>query len=97
MRSLLFIGFLCLWNFVIAQSAPSNGMKDSKPTYYALKDATVYVSPTVKLSNAVLIIKGNKIERVGKTGLTKIPSGAVIIDCKDKIILPAFIDLHSSN
>ena len=96
MRSLLFIGFLCLWNFVIAQSAPSNGMKDSKPTYYALKDATVYVSPTVKLSNAVLIIKGNKIERVGKTGLTKIPSGAVIIDCKDKIILPAFIDLHSS-
>ncbi|MDC3252934.1 amidohydrolase family protein [Crocinitomicaceae bacterium] len=96
MKSLLFIGFLFLWNLGMAQSEPNNGMKDSKPTFYALKNATIYVSPTIKLSNAVLLIKRSKIETIGKSGLVKIPKEAVVIDCKNKTILPAFIDLNSS-
>ena len=96
MKSLLFIGFLAIWSLGFSQSEPSNGLKESKPTYYALKNATIYTSPTKKISNGVLLIKDNKVVSVGMPGLVLIPKEAVIINCKGKVILPAFIDLHSS-
>ena len=96
MKSLLIIGLSLLSFTGIAQSEPNNGLKESKPTYYALKDATIYISPTEKITHGTILVKDDKIESIGKSGLLLIPKETVIINCKGKIILPAFIDLYSS-
>lgn len=96
MKSLLIIGLLCLSQLAIAQSEPNNGLEESKPTYYALKDATIYLSPTEKINIGTILVKDNKIENVGRSGMLVIPKEAVVINCKGKIIVPAFIDLNSS-
>ena len=96
MKSLLIIGILLLTQLGFSQSGPDNGLKESQPTYYALKNATIYVSPTEKLSNGTILVKDDKIVSVGMSGLILIPKEAVVIDCKGKVILPAFIELNSS-
>jgi len=96
MKSLLIIGLLLLSHVGLAQSEPNNGLEESKPTYYALKDATIYLSPTEKITHGTILVKGDKIESIGKSGLLLIPKETVIINCKGKVILPAFIDLYSS-
>jgi len=73
---------------------PQNGVIESEAAYYALKNATIYVSPSQKLSNATILIKDNKIVKVGI--LLTTPKDAVIIDCKNKTILPSFIELYSN-
>ena len=45
------------------------------------------------IENAIIIIKGNKIEAVGKN--IKIPKGAKVIDLSDKFVLPGLIDSHT--
>lgn len=77
----------------IGQNTPHNGVKDSKPMYYALKNATIYISPDKIINNGTLLIKDDKIEKYGL--LVSIPKGAVEIDCSDKVILPAFIELNA--
>ena len=91
--SLLFT-FLCVSLSIFGQLKPQNGVIDSEAAFYALNNATIYVSPTKKLSNATILVKENKIIKVGV--LLKIPKDAVIIDCKNKTILPSFIELYSS-
>ena len=48
MKSLLIIGFLIIALLGFSQTGPENGLKESTPTYYALKDATIYLSPSEK-------------------------------------------------
>jgi len=79
---------------LLGQNIPVNGVKDSKPEYYALKNATIYISPDKIIKNGTLLIKGDKIEKFG--AMISIPKGAVEIDCSDKVILPAFIELNTA-
>ena len=79
--SLLFT-FLCVSLSIFGQLKPQNGVIDSEAAFYALNNATIYVSPTKKLSNATILVKENKIIKVGV--LLKIPKDAVLIDCKNK-------------
>ena len=44
--------------------------------------------------DAVVVVKGNKIEAVGKMDDVEIPENAEIYDVKGKAILPGMIDLH---
>jgi imidazolonepropionase-like amidohydrolase len=46
------------------------------------------------LSNAVVIIEGDRILSVGKKGAIEIPEGSVILDASGKFILPGFMDAH---
>lgn len=46
------------------------------------------------IENAVLIVKGSKILRVGDDSAVDIPRNAVEIDCSDKTVLPGLIDTH---
>jgi len=46
------------------------------------------------ISNAVLVIKGDRIEAVGTSETIKIPKGAEIIDTSRKTIIPGLIDAH---
>lgn len=41
-----------------------------------------------------ILIRGNRIENVGKAGSFPVPPGARKIDAKGKTLLPGFVDLH---
>ena len=91
----LICGLLLTIGTAHAQIRPENGMAESEAPAYVLKNATIYVSPDEILHHATIIVQGDKIVKVG-TILTKTPKNAVEIDCSDKVILPAFVDLYST-
>ncbi len=95
MKLFVFLSALCLVlsSNSVAQTQPNNGLKDSKPAYYALKNATIYISPDKVLKNGTIIIKDNKVVKYGT--IVSIPKDAVEIDCSGKTILPAFIELNA--
>lgn len=96
MKHLLTLVFLAsVFTYVTAQIRPENGLAQSEAASYALKNATIYITPTQKMQNATLIVKDGKIAEFSTNPLMKIPKDAVEIDCKGKVILPAFIDLNS--
>jgi imidazolonepropionase-like amidohydrolase len=46
------------------------------------------------VKNAVILVEGSKITRVGTAKRVKIPKGAEIIDAKGKWIIPGLVDTH---
>ncbi len=46
------------------------------------------------LSEAVVIIQGNRIQSIARLGEAKLPSDAQVIDCRGKTVLPGLIDVH---
>lgn len=80
--------------FSFSQYKPSNGLEESKPTKYVLKNATVITSSDKTIENGSILIEGEKILKIG-TFLT-FPDDAVVIDCDGKYIFPAFIELNST-
>lgn len=93
MKLYSFILALVFLTHALGQVNPLNGVKESKPIYYALKNATIYISPDKVIKNGTLLIKGDKIEKYG--ALVSIPKDAVEIDCSGKVILPSFIELNT--
>ena len=86
---MLFIGSL------VAQTTfPKNGVYDERDKLYAFTNATIYVDYQTKLENATLIIRGGKVEQVGKN--ITVPKGAVTFDLAGKYIYPSFIDAYSN-
>ena len=94
MKSLLFLLLFISTTGVQSQTTPNNGVETSRPTSFALKNATIFVSPEKKITNSTILIKDDKIISVGK--VVSIPKDAVVIDCEGKIILPAFIELSTN-
>ena len=47
------------------------------------------------IENGVVVVEGNKIIAVGKSGEVDIPSKAKVIDAKGKVIMPGIIDTHA--
>src|SRR5689334_10149576 len=43
----------------------------------------------------VIVIRGNRIESVGDSASSKIPSGAAVIDLGRATVLPGMIDAHT--
>ncbi|MDX9910733.1 MAG: amidohydrolase family protein [Phycisphaerales bacterium] len=48
-----------------------------------------------QIDDAVVIIRGNRIESVGPRASATIPDGAHVIDCTGRVITPGFIDTHA--
>lgn len=95
MKKYIILHFLLLSiSLCYGQIEPLNGVEESSAEYILLTNADIYVSPTQKLLGASLLIKNNKVERVGVVVVA--PKGAVTVDLKGKTIVPAFIDLNSS-
>ena len=46
------------------------------------------------LADQTVIVRGERIERVGDTGLTRVPLGAKRIDGRGKYLIPGLADLH---
>ena len=71
----------------------NTGVKTSKNTMVAFKNATIYMSSEKVLKKGTLLIKDGKVVSVGKS--VKIPKGTKTIDLSGKIIYPSFIDIYS--
>ena len=82
--SLISLVFILTSLLSFGQDGPSNGVADSKVVYYALQHVNVYVSSTELVENATVLIKGDKIEKIGK--LINLPNGCVEIDMEGKCI-----------
>jgi imidazolonepropionase-like amidohydrolase len=86
--------FLCLLNLsVLAQFEPINGTRDSKPKMIAFKNARILVSPDKTIEQGTLLIKGDRIMDVGI--LVIVPEEAIVVDCKGRTIVPAFIETNT--
>src|SRR5688572_19669329 len=48
----------------------------------------------VPIENAVVIVRGSKIEAVGPANQIKIPAGATVVDLPGHTVLPGLIDTH---
>jgi N-acetylglucosamine-6-phosphate deacetylase len=61
--------------------------------YIALTNG-ILITPFQQVNDGCVLIKGNLIEKAGKTTEIKIPEGSKIIDVKGRYISPGFIDTH---
>jgi len=93
-RSLLLLGALALVPLpLVAQTAPTVGLRDNAPDFHALTGARVVVAPGQVLDNATVVIRGGVIEAVG-SGLAA-PAGARVWDLAGKTVYPGFLDAYS--
>ena len=65
----------------------------SLPAQVAIKGETVYTMSGAPITNGVVLIKGNKIERVGPASQVQIPNGYKILS--GKVVTPGLVDAHS--
>src|SRR5688572_32642437 len=66
------------------------------PTTYVLRAARVIDgSGSAPIANGVVVVAGNRITAVGRSGSVTVPAGAQMIDLGDATLLPGFIDAHT--
>lgn len=51
-------------------------------------------TPAETIENGVILIEGHRIVKVGPKDKVKIPGTATLIDNRDRLIVPGFIDIH---
>jgi len=90
----IFLLFLFPLSLFAQLPKPDNGVADSKGTAFALKNATIIISPVKTIEKGTLLLLDGKIVNAGT--LIKIPAGYTEIDCSGKVIVPGFIELFSS-
>jgi imidazolonepropionase-like amidohydrolase len=66
------------------------------PTPIVLRAARVVDgSGAAPIANGVVVVTGNRITAVGRSGAVTVPAGAQTIDLGDATLLPGFIDAHT--
>ncbi len=75
------------------ETFPVNGVHNQRHLVHAFVGAKVYVSPQRSIDQGVLLVKDGKVHAIGE-GLS-VPEGAVVHDCKGRVIYPSFIDLYA--
>jgi imidazolonepropionase-like amidohydrolase len=93
-KSIFFTFFLTLQLYpALAQFGPENGVKKSEPKSTLIQNARIYVSPTLVLEKADMLVVDGKIKEIGSSIKD---NQAVIIDYSGKTILPSFVELYSN-
>ena len=62
--------------------------------WLAIEGGTVFDGTGAVHRNAVVLVRGDRIEAVGPVGKVRIPNGTERIDARGKFVLPGFVDLH---
>lgn len=97
MKIAFFVTFILALTYAFGQpSSPHNGVKPSQFQKYHLKNASIFVTPTLKIENASLIIENERIIYVGQNPDAQASAMAQEIDCKGLTILPGFIEVNAS-
>ena len=91
----LFLTLIIFSSRLYAQETfPRNDVLDKRENAYALRNATIVVDPETTLTDATLLIRSGKIEKVGQN--VSVPAGYTEIDLSGKFIYPGFIDIYTS-
>jgi len=61
----------------------------------AITGATVIGGAGAPIPDAVIIIEGTRIARVGPRATTTIPANATVIDARGKFVIPGLADMHN--
>ena len=88
-----FLAVLTLSGIGSSGSFPTNGVKNTFEPIHALQMRTLFWAPGQILSNATLLIQGDRILFVDST--SPIPVHAIIHEMDGDYIYPSFIELHS--
>ena len=72
----------------IRRAIPKGDLAFTNATLITMKGKEV-------ISNGTILIKNNRILKIGKSENIVLPEGVKIIDVKGKFILPGFVDTHS--
>ncbi|MCP9769934.1 amidohydrolase [Lacihabitans sp. LS3-19] len=91
--SLLILFIICKFSAFSQETFHENGVKDKRPDYYLFKNATVHVDGKTTINEGWVLIKGDKIEKVGKN--FDYPKTTQVMDMSGKHIYPGFVDIYS--
>ncbi len=81
---------------LVVPFADSAGAQAAAPETVVLKAARmITIASSAVVSDAAIVLTGNRIVAAGKASTVSIPSGARIIDLGDVTLLPGFIDAHT--
>ncbi len=84
----------CIQMTVFSQPTfPVNGVGDERETIFAFTHASIVKDPQTTMTDATMLVKNGKIIALGNVGA--IPSDAIVIDCRGKVIYPSFIDIYA--
>ena len=59
----------------------------------AILAGTIF-TPTETINDGVILIQGHRILKIGKKESVKVPSGTPVVDNRDRVVVPGFIDIH---
>ena len=77
-------------------SVPSTATSPQPSNVFAITGASLIDgSGRAALKDAVVVVTGDSITAVGRSGRVNIPSGATVIDAKGLVLAPGFIDTHN--
>ena len=76
------------------QTFKQNGVQNEPVGLYAFKNATIHLDGENVIENAVLFVKGDKIEAVGAN--FALPAGTIVYDLKGKHIYPGLVDAYTN-
>lgn len=93
-RSVAVVLCIVASGFLFAQTTPVEGLRDKTPNVFALKNATVTVSPGKVIEKATVIIRDHHIVAVGSS--VGIPADAIVIDATGQFIYAGFIDAFTN-
>ncbi|MGH9842832.1 MAG: sigma 54-interacting transcriptional regulator [Blastocatellia bacterium] len=96
MRIQIVVLFLCLMATVFVAGQTTSNVTPQKAASVVVSGATLIdVRAGVPIKDSVIVIEGDRIKQVGKSGEVSIPSSARIIDARGKWIIPGLTDMHS--
>jgi imidazolonepropionase-like amidohydrolase len=88
-RLCLFLPLLTICHLVEAQS-PAQAVRPVAFTHAVIIDG----NGGAPIENGALVIRGDKIEAVGRAEEVQIPSGAQVLDLRGKALMPGLADMH---
>ncbi len=93
-RTTLLLLLFCTFQAISQDYFPKNdALKEENNNFTAFTNATIYVTPSEKISNGTLLIQNGKVVQTGKS--VRIPENTVVIDLEGKYIYPSFIDAYT--
>ena len=76
---------------LVLASVLSSGAQDQ---WLAVTDVTVFDGLGEVYEGATVLVKGDRIEKIGEASSMEIPAAARRLEATGKFVVPGFVDLH---